>query len=85
MWGLSPIAFQLSFSTGFTLQVRHTANAQVVTGLFTSIRQPVNIGFLTAIEVRTALFYSSLRRTKQSSFNQLASKAAQATTNRTRE
>jgi hypothetical protein len=39
--GLSAVVFQLSCSSGFTLQVRHKADAQIFTGLFTSIRQPV--------------------------------------------
>ena len=39
--GLSTAVFQLSFSSGFTLQVRHKANAQIFTALFTAIRQPL--------------------------------------------
>jgi len=38
--GLSAVVFQFSDNTGFTLQVRRKANAQIFTGLFTSIRQP---------------------------------------------
>jgi hypothetical protein len=48
--GLSTVVFQLSCSTGFSLQIRRKAHAQIFTGFFTAIQQPVNfINFIQQI------------------------------------